>query len=118
MQTLAFSTNAYRQTANVASGSALIPVVRIGNPNSLATVTVVSSTPVQITAQYSSGNLAISGTGGLALGTYYVVGTTNLTTPMGSWPVVSTNQFDGSGNFSITVPIATTNQTKFFRIKQ
>ncbi|HTB85183.1 MAG TPA: DUF2341 domain-containing protein [Candidatus Sulfotelmatobacter sp.] len=91
----------------------------VGNTNTgLATVTVVSSTPVAISAQYSGGNLAISGTGGLALGTYYVVGTTNLTTPMASWPVVSTNQFDTNGDFSITVPIATTNQAQFFRVKQ
>jgi hypothetical protein len=91
---------------------------------SLESYSTVASTvpppasPVTVQVQFSGGSLNLSGTGGTANATYYVVGSTNLTLPMAQWTVVSTNQFDGSGNFSVGLPVATTNQAQFFSIKQ
>jgi hypothetical protein len=73
---------------------------------------------VTVSALYSGGNLNLSGTGGLAGSTYYVIATNNLAAPSSLWPVVSSGQFDGSGNFNVNLPMATTNKAQFFRIKQ
>lgn len=73
---------------------------------------------VRINVAASAGNLTLSGTGGTAGGTYYVIGTTNLTLPVAQWTVLSTNSFDGSGNFNVNVPVTATKPAQFLRIKQ
>jgi len=50
----------------------------------------------------SGGKLVLSGTGGVTNGTYYVLTSTNIATPVTNWLRLLTNQFDGSGNFSST----------------
>jgi hypothetical protein len=52
-----------------------------------------------------AGGLALSGTGGAANATYYLLSATNLMTPESNWTRLLTNQFDPSGNFSLTNPI-------------
>jgi hypothetical protein len=52
----------------------------------------------------SGGNVTLSGSGGTANGTYYIVASPDIAVPIESWTTVSTNQFDGSGNFSATIP--------------
>ncbi|HXI72395.1 MAG TPA: hypothetical protein VNN22_18735, partial [Verrucomicrobiae bacterium] len=74
--------------------------------------------PVTIHVRFSGGNLSLSGTGGSAGATYYVVGSTNLAVPLALWPILSTNVFDGSGNFSNSVPVDVTRQAQFFGIKE
>jgi hypothetical protein len=85
--------------------------------------TVVSTaatppSPVTVQAQFSAGSLTLSGTGGPAGATYYVIGTTNLALPLTSWTLVSTNAFDGSGNFQVSLPVDGTKQAQFFRLKE
>ena len=48
------------------------------------------------------GGLAMSGSGGPAGGTYYVLGSTNIALPVNLWTRIETNQFDANGNFSFT----------------
>lgn len=50
----------------------------------------------------SSGNVVISGSNGVADGSYYVLTTTNLALPLADWTRIATNTFDGSGDFSFT----------------
>ncbi len=47
-------------------------------------------------------NLNLSGTGGMAGGTYYVLTSTNVADAVSNWTVSTTNTFDGSGNFSFS----------------
>lgn len=47
-----------------------------------------------------AGNLVLSGTGGTANGTYYVIAATNLAVAVTNWPAIATNSFDASGNFN------------------
>jgi hypothetical protein len=54
----------------------------------------------------------LSGTGGVANGVYYILGSTNLET----WTPVSTNSFDASGDFNVTLPVAA-NGNEYFQIK-
>ncbi|HTR43225.1 MAG TPA: autotransporter-associated beta strand repeat-containing protein [Pseudomonadales bacterium] len=64
-------------------------------------LSVVALTSPKISGIKMSGaNLTVSGTGGLANWPYYVLTTTNLTSPF--WIPFATNQFDASGNFAFT----------------
>lgn len=96
-------------------------VVQTTNLESLSAISSTITnlpTPVAINVAYSSGNLTLSGTGGTPGGTYYVVGSTNLTLPLADWTVLSTNSFDGSGNFSASVPVNPRTPALFLRIEQ
>jgi hypothetical protein len=119
---IANGTNVVFTPANNFTGTATIGYTitdNVGGTNtSLVTVTVKSTTPVTIYVNYSGGNLILSGTGGTAGATYYVVGSTNVALPMASWTVLSTNAFDGSGNFSVSVPVDVTKQAQFLRLKE
>ena len=58
--------------------------------------------PVVGAVTAASGRLMVTGTGGITNGNYYLLGTTNLLTPMSNWLRLATNPFDGNGNFSFT----------------
>ena len=62
------------------------------------------------------GKFVFSGSGGTPGATFYVVTSTNLAAPVASWKLVLTNQFDASGNFSITNGPATNSQN-FYRLQ-
>jgi len=47
----------------------------------------------------ASGQLIMSGSGGVTNGTYYVLDSTNPALPFNLWSPIATNQFDSSGNF-------------------
>jgi autotransporter-associated beta strand protein len=74
-----------------------------------------SSGPVIGGTAISGGNLVFSGSGGPANGTYYVLTSTNLTSP--DWIPVATNSFDASGNFSVTNVVSSTNPQQYYRIE-
>ena len=59
-------------------------------------------------------NAVFAGTNGLNNGTFYVLTTTNLTLPRSNWTRISTNVFDGSGNFNFTNPITASNRQSFY----
>ena len=61
-----------------------------------------SNPPVFDQITISNGILTLSGTGGVANASYYVLSTTNLAMPLTGWTRVATNQFDSGGGFSFT----------------
>lgn len=63
---------------------------------------VALPTPTFVSPTLSGSNLVLSGTGGPANGTYYVLASTNVAIPLNNWVKVTTNNFDGSGAFSFT----------------
>jgi hypothetical protein len=90
--------------------------------SSLETYSTVVSTapaaPLAIHAEFTAGSLDLSGTGGSPGATYFVVGSTNLMVPVALWPVLSTNTFNGSGDFNVNVPIKVETPALFLRLKQ
>ncbi len=76
---------------------------------------VVLSSPIIGTLSFSGGNLVLSGTGGNTNFTFYILAATNLVSPI--WVPVSTNQFDGNGNFIVTNPINPASQQTFYRLQ-
>jgi hypothetical protein len=78
----------------------------------------VVSIPVFTNIVVSSGNIIVSGSGGSASGTFYVLTATNLLTPLTNWVVWSTNTYDSGGNFSVTNPVTAGTRQRYYRIKQ
>lgn len=92
------------------------------NTSALNTSGIISVTgtrlPPQITGEaVSGGNFVISGSGGLADATYYVLAATNVTAPLASWSRIATNAFDVSGNFSASIPQNPSIPNRFFSIQ-
>ena len=84
----------------------------------LLRVTTTSATPPTITSTtVSGGNLILSGTGGALGGTYLLLTSTNVATPLTNWTQVASGAFDGSGNFAITNAMATNVSQSFFVLK-
>jgi hypothetical protein len=83
-----------------------------------ATVRVLAETPPVIgSLGIVNGKLAMSGTGGMTNGAYYVLTTTNLALPVTNWARLLTNQFDGNGNFSFTNMINPNSPQSFYLLQ-
>ena len=77
---------------------------------------VVTAQPVIGSVQALAGQLVLSGTGGTANGTYYVLTSTNLAS--GNWTVLSTNQYDASGNLNNQRAWLWNRANGFFQLQQ
>jgi pectate lyase len=62
------------------------------------------------------GKVILRGTNGITNGMYRVLATTNLTTPIGLWSVIATNNFDGAGKFDCTNARAANVAQQFYRL--
>jgi hypothetical protein len=65
----------------------------------------------------SGSTLLFSGSGGPPNGTFYVLSSTNLSSPVFEWAVLSTNVFDSSGNFSFVTAFDSGTSKQFYRIE-
>jgi hypothetical protein len=65
----------------------------------------------------ASNSLVMSGSGGVANGSYYLLTATNLATPLTNWTRLLTNQFDSSGNFEFTNPINLNLPRRFYLLQ-
>ncbi len=74
----------------------------------------IPSPPTFTSAALVGGDLVFGGAGGSEGDPYYVLTSTNVTTPMSNWICVATNTFDLGGLFSVTNPA--TGARQFFRI--
>jgi T5SS/PEP-CTERM-associated repeat protein/autotransporter-associated beta strand protein len=80
-------------------------------------VTSKHANPTIANVSLKGTNLVLSGSGGNANSNYFVLTTTNLALPAPDWAVLSTNQFDGNGNFSSTNSTDLTLPGSFFQLK-
>ncbi len=62
--------------------------------------------------------LVLSGTNGLANGSYQVLSSTNIATPLANWTSVASGTFGSSGQFSVTNAIAPNEPQRFYLLKQ
>ncbi len=78
-------------------------------------VVVVPANPAKFTSISVNGlALTITGTNGAANGTYRLLESTNLLTPLNQWTPVLTNSFDGSGNLNLTTNVVTPGNRQMF----
>ena len=71
----------------------------------------------RLSVALSGTNLEINSTNGTPGGTYYMLASTNLTTPWTNWIVVATNSFDMDGVSGFTNGLGTNSQRWFFRLE-
>jgi hypothetical protein len=65
----------------------------------------------------SGTNVILSGSNGPPNAPYTVLSATNVALPLSNWVSLATNQFDSSGNFSFTNPVASGELQRYFRIR-
>jgi len=75
------------------------------------------ATPRFVTVSAANGQLSMSGSNGPASATFYLLGSQNVTAPLGSWSRIATNQFDTAGAFSITIPITPGASQNFYGLQ-
>jgi hypothetical protein len=94
-------------TVNTGSGSLdiLVGPASTARPAKFVGITLLGS------------NLTLSGTDGAASGTYHVLTTTNLELSVTNWTVLTNGSFDGSGNFTVTVPVSAGDRQQFYSIE-
>ena len=66
---------------------------------------------------FSDGNLNLRGTGGAPGGGYTCLTSTNVAAPLSTWTTNSQATFDGSGGFSIAIPVVASPPAQFFQIR-
>lgn len=78
-------------------------------------LSVVSSAAGYITGiTYDGSNVQLSGTGGPANQTYWVLSSLNAAAPVVTWQPVATNTFNASGAFSISIPVNPAEPQRFY----
>ncbi len=70
----------------------------------LSVVALPTPSPQIVTTVMSGNNFIFSGSNGVPGWPYWVLSSSNLSLPISEWTIVSTNSFDGSGNFIFTNP--------------
>jgi hypothetical protein len=73
-----------------------------GSTNASAMLAVLLSPSFNFPARLGSSGLVLSGSGGSNDGTYFVLTSSNLATPLNLWTPIVTNQFDSQGRFNFT----------------
>jgi len=90
------------------------------NTNSLSTngtISVVFAPPVISSVLFSGNNFVFAGTNGVAGTNFYLLTSTNLSTPLSHWTRLLTNQFDGNGNFSVTNAVDANSPQDFYLLQ-
>lgn len=78
----------------------------------------VASVPVITQFSISGTTITMMGTNGAADGQFVLLSSTNLALPLSQWTPVSTNQFDGSGDFDFTNDLNATTPQQFFILSE
>ena len=78
-----------------------------------STVTRPQIGPVTLNA----GKIIFQGTGGRSNAPFSILSTTNPALPSSQWGLLSTNQFDSNGNFSITNPVSANSPRQFYLLQ-
>jgi autotransporter-associated beta strand protein len=91
--------------------------ISTNTPGQINLIVQPSAPPVIGGIKISGGNMALSGYGGPANGTYYILTSTNLVTPLTNWTRLLTNQFDAAGDFTFTNTINISNAQNFYLLQ-
>ncbi len=111
-------------TYNGAFSNVILPPLPAGlgwNTNALNTSgtlsVVVVARPFIASAVMSGDGFMLTGTGGVANANFYLLGSTNLSTPVSNWTRLVTNQFDGSGDFNSITAMNTNSPQSFYLLQ-
>ncbi len=80
-------------------------------------VNLIVSRPQFGSIRAASNGLVMSGSGGPANASYYLLSSTNLALSLANWTRLATNQFDANGNFGFTNSFTNRTPQQFFRLQ-
>jgi glucose/arabinose dehydrogenase len=100
-----------------ANGDVLYSNLKNGNNSIIQRIISTNTAPFINTVTLSGYNLIVSGTNGMKNGNYYILTSTNLALSPNNWLRVSTNPFDGSGNFIFTNPLDPSQSQLFYLLQ-
>jgi hypothetical protein len=83
----------------------------------LAVAAAVTGQPYITSISVSGGNVNLAGTNGPPNGLFYLLSSPTVGSPLSAWSIVATNNFDGSGNFALSVPVPTNAPVRFYAIQ-
>ena len=92
-------------------------VINTNTAGQVRLVVTMTASPRFGGATSTPAGLVFSGTGGAPGWPYYVLASTNLTLPPAQWQFIATNQFDGSGNFTVTNLVYTNVPQRFYLLQ-
>jgi hypothetical protein len=86
------------------SGAVDVTVQNPGGQSAILSNAFMFQTPPPIieTIAQLGANVILTGTNGPAYGTYFVLGSTNVSLPLSNWSRLATNSFDADGSFNFT----------------
>jgi autotransporter-associated beta strand protein len=85
--------------------------------NTLGQVNLIVTRPQFNNISAGANGIVMSGSGGVANGTFYLLGSTNVALPLNLWTIIATNQFDTNGNFNFTNAISPNTPQSFYRLQ-
>jgi hypothetical protein len=87
--------------------------------NSAGTISVAGTAipPTIGSVAVSGATFNMTGSGGLAGATYYVVSTNKVAAPLSNWPRIATNTFAADGRFTNSIPFSLATPQSFFSIQ-
>jgi autotransporter-associated beta strand protein len=83
----------------------------------LGQVNLVVSQPLFGGIRVTPNGLVMSGSGGAANASYYLLTSTNIAAPLNAWARIATNQFDAAGNFDFTNVSGTNSSPSFYLLQ-
>jgi hypothetical protein len=100
------------------NGDALCAEVRGGNNSVIERLVYIGPASPQFTdIAVGGGNVSFRGISALSNRMYYVLASSNITSPVSSWSSVATGAFDPNGNFALTDPLPTNTSQWFFKLQ-
>jgi len=92
-------------------------VLNTATPGQIKLVVSATTPPSFSSISVNGSNLILTGSNGLANGSYYLITSTNVVLPTGNWSRMATNQFDANGAFNLTNPINFATPQLFYRLQ-
>jgi fibronectin type 3 domain-containing protein len=109
--------NTYLDTSAV-SGTVYFYIVRAANSCGASADSDMGSAPLLLTSSWVAGtNLVLSGWGGVAGRSFYLLGSPNLAVPAPQWTRLATNSFGPSGSISVTNALSSSRPQQFYLIQ-
>ena len=102
-------------TLTIAGGGTVVWTNKLELDGSIEVIS--APLPRIVTSGVTGNDFVFSGTNGVPSGTYQVLSSTNVATPLAGWTQISSGNFDGSGNFSVTNAINVNEPQRYYLLQ-
>ena len=102
-------------TLTIAGGGTVVWTNKLELDGSIEVVS--APLPRIVTSGITGSDFLFSGTNGVPGGAYEVLSSPDVAAPLAGWTLVSSGNFDGSGNFSVTIPINVNEPQRYYLLR-